>query len=139
MLSVLASSLANLKFLSLEYLLHSFILSMNNSLLTTPLSRPSHIVVVWDCKNRIFPLHTSHPTHFFSLFLHFSCNLLSISEIKFHFSRFLPRFSTKKRLFSTSRAGLKRNFSQIFGLSPQKSNFKPFGNGVIFVDFSVSF
>ena len=38
MLSVLASSLANLKFLSLEYLLHSFILSMNFPLLTTPLS-----------------------------------------------------------------------------------------------------
>ena len=65
MLSVLASSLANLKFLSLEYLLHSFILSMNNSLLTTPLSRPSHIVVVWDCKNRIFILHSTVVTYFF--------------------------------------------------------------------------
>ena len=59
---------------------------MNIPLLTTPLFRPSHIVVVWDCKNSIFPLHASHTTHFFLFFCIFYAISLIFSEIKLHFS-----------------------------------------------------
>ena len=118
MLSVLASSLANLKFLSLEYLLHSFILSMNIPLLTTPSLRSPHIVVVWDCKNSIFPLHASHATHFFKLFLHFYVILLIFSEIKLHFYA----FQTLKKAFFDP-------FRPLFGMS----------EGEDFADFRRSF
>ncbi len=124
MLSVLASSLANLKFLSLEYLLHSFILSMNIPLLTTPLSCPSRIVVVWDCKNRIFPLHTSHVAHFFKLFSHFYDNLLIFSEIKLHFYA----FQTLKKAFFDP-------FRPLFGMSEGEdfADFRKFSAKIEFL------
>ena len=63
---------------------------MNIPLLTTPLFRPSHIVVVWDCKNSIFPLHASHATHFFLFFCIFYAISMIFSELKLHFSCFSP-------------------------------------------------
>jgi hypothetical protein len=83
-LSVLASSLANLKILT--WVFATFFHSFNEHFpVDNPSLRPSHIVVVWDCKNSIFPLHTSHPTHFFLFFCIFLVILLIISEIKLHF------------------------------------------------------
>ena len=124
MLSVLASSLANLKFLSLEYLLHSFILSMNIPLLTTPSLRSSHIVVVWECKNRFFCIHYNTVAHFFLIFLYFLCMLLIVNKIKMHFSLFLAVFLLLKRHFYDFFSLSHRKISQIFGKLPQKSNSK---------------
>ena len=63
---------------------------MNIPLLTTPLFRSSHIVVVWDCKNRFFCIHCNTLAHFFLFFCIFYAILLCISEIKLHFPRFSP-------------------------------------------------
>jgi hypothetical protein len=87
---------------------------MNIPLLTTPLFRPSHIVVVWDCKNSIFPLHASHSTHFFLFFCIFYVILLIISEIKLHFS-----------WKNTSKMAMFDPFSPLSG-TPEGENFADF-------------
>ena len=87
---------------------------MNISLLTTPSLVPSRIVVVWDCKNRIFPLYAAHPTNFFLFFLHFPFNILIINEIKLHFPSFLTLFLPKKTVFLAFFSTLDRKISQIF-------------------------
>ena len=117
----------------LEYLLHSSILSMNISLLTTPSLVPSRIVVVWDCKNRIFPLHTSTASHFFLLFLPFLCNYLYISEIKLHFSCFLTLFLPQKPVFLAFFDTMSWKISQIFGKFLPKSNFSSLQTASILV------
>ena len=107
----------------LEYLLHSSILSMNISLLTTPSLVPSRIVVVWDCKNRFFCIHSNTLANFFLLFLHFLCNILITNEIKLHFSRFLTLFWPEKTSFLAFFSSPARKISQIFGKFLPKSNF----------------
>ena len=76
----------------LEYLLHSFILSMNIPLLTTPSFRSPHVVVVWECKNSFFCIPRNTLAHFFLFFLHFFVILLCINKIKMHFSSFFGVF-----------------------------------------------
>ena len=84
-LSVLTSSLANLKFLFLSicYILSFF--SMNIPLLTTPSFRSPHVVVVWECKNSFFCIPNNTVGYFFYFFLHFFLILLIINKIKLHF------------------------------------------------------
>ena len=122
-LSVLASSLANLKFLFLSicYILPFF--SMNIPLLTTPSLVPSRIVVVWDCKNRFFCIHSNTLANFFLLFLHFLYNTLITNEIKLHFFRFLTLFLPKKTVFWAFFNTPVQKISQIFGKFLPKSNF----------------
>ena len=117
----------------LEYLLHSSILSMNISLLTTPSLVPSRIVVVWDCKNRIFPLYAAHPTNFFLLFLHFLCNILITNKIKLRFSDFLTLFLPQKHVFLPFFSTPDRKISQIFGKFLPKSNFSSLQTASILV------
>ena len=113
--------ISNSSLLSICYIPSFF--SMNIPLLTTPSLVPSRIVVVWDCKNRIFPLHTSTLAHFFLLFLHFLCNYLYISEIKMRFSCFLTLFLPQKPVFLAFFNTLSRKISQIFGKFLPKPNF----------------
>ena len=63
---------------------------MNISLLTTPLFRSPHVVVVWECKNSFFCIPRNTLAHFFLFFLHFFVILLCINKIKMHFSCFWP-------------------------------------------------
>ena len=98
----------------LEYLLHSFILSMNIPLLTTHSHHALSPLPFGDCKNRIFPTHTAYAAHFFLFFCIFYVILLIISEIKLHFSSFIP---LKTALFDP--------FSPLFGM-PRTEVFADF-------------